>query len=1622
MEEAAALEAVRKPAELGARPFAPGVAEKLVEDLLQVRVPGQQDTVKGQYVEPVQLQVVCYQLWQTLTVTAPLWRLSERGKKPVHITFEDLEKAGDVNQALESFYDDTIQDTVEKLQQTPDAPATGARQLRSWFEEELITDVGTRNLVRQAETMTGSLPNGAVRELQRRFLVRTETRSGDAWVELIHDRFVEPVRASNLRWRADRRREQPWIDAAYSWHESGDRPETRNAGLLLADLNLKTVLQDTAGQQFEHVIMEYLEASKEAQEKRDQEAALGALRVQAEEERKRANLEAQAAEALRRQAAAETERANLEARTAKDLERQRIALAALAGVITLLLLTAIWLALQFDAERKLVVETNKLLTAKTDSLEISRTQLISLNQTLKVETTRANAEADRANAAQDKLQSVTLARIVSRLALESSAEQRVFALLLSRDAMVISPTLEAVGASIKALDAAYRHSDGWQPDAAETLVFSETLALPFTDALTLTVSADGSTVAAVDDGKVVIAQAEEGAPSGRWLTRSISTTLSRITALAMNADGTLIAAGGCEEIQTKPNPGDKDSSSKDSSSQPALVCENWRVDVVSVAGDDEFLRILRLEDHRASISALAFHPRLSQLVSADRNGDLLLWNLPASEPTPRRLNPDTDTDDFIVDLLFSPDGKDLIALYQMGDYRAWSWVDSTPIDADWRPLTWGGSGQAIALVRDGQWLASASACQPNDGPAACSELQIWDRESTTPLGLPIRVNGTVQDLAFDERSGQLWTAAGNNLVRMNFNTIDDWPQLVCQRAGRNMTADEWREAYPGRGLDEYAKTCDRYEVHRTAVQPRIDLAAEELNDCAPQGTQEGWRQLQQLAQDLGEPPRLPDAVAILLQQALEHLAGNSSDERNQAAAECFTEANALLQGEGQPEIPLDEAQATAMQLLDAENKIASEPQQALQTLQTVSQSLERWSVNLDDRLGADFLKLCDGQRMEEACTVWRQRGAPGLLASGASLEAILRESPGAPWYIEGKRGQGVTISMEALSDRFDAILELQGPDGNVVAINDDFGGTLNSRIETALPKDGLYRIIPKAWSGNGAYRLTVETRDLPTLQAGTPAFGGTGSQEVWLFAGTAGQIVSLDMTTNRPELGPTMTLARVGDTSWSPSSAFVSSDVGGRIDPLVLPADDLYLVTAGLYGSGSFSVTLNSLEARPLVFDQAELFDDPAVWALDAAPGQIIRVSLVTSDTVNQPVLELLSGRGALVKSAVSDPESGATVIDWLIPPSAERYYLRVSGVAADAPYRLRADQIEPGILSIGDRTESATDQLAFWTLDAAPGQLVQITLDAVGDSDLDPLVRLLKPDGQEIASDDDAGVGRNSALTLVLPDSPGYLVQADRWGGSGAFTLAAAELIPSPLPLDGSSVEVVADRAWRVSGRAGQALTVEIADGGDGSWPSLELATSGGATLASNDYGPRLTALLPQDGDYFLLPRDVADSGLDAMTATLVEAPNAADLNDLASRSLRSFAGYGAVDAALDLYRWGAAGGGVQFTADARNALCWFGALRGAAVAVIEICETLPDASAKLDPATLAAYRDTRGLARALTGEVEGAIDDFEYFAGNGDDSYQRQQRARWAARLRAGEPAADVFDAATVAELLRR
>lgn len=207
----AAIEAVSRPAaELGGRPFASDVAESLVDNLCQIRTTGQ-GTAPGQYVEPVQLQVVCYQLWE---------QVKDQPLRP--ITMGDLSTAGDVDTALANFYEGALGAALATSTVTE-------RRLRTWFERELITEAGTRGFVYQGEESTSGMPNEVVRVLQDHYLLRTELRGGGAWVELIHDRIVSPIQESN------RRRASPLTLDAEAWHLNHEEPKLLYEGERLRD-------------------------------------------------------------------------------------------------------------------------------------------------------------------------------------------------------------------------------------------------------------------------------------------------------------------------------------------------------------------------------------------------------------------------------------------------------------------------------------------------------------------------------------------------------------------------------------------------------------------------------------------------------------------------------------------------------------------------------------------------------------------------------------------------------------------------------------------------------------------------------------------------------------------------------------------------------------------------------------------------------------------------------------------------------------------------------------------------------------------------------------------------------------------------------------------------------------------------------------------------------------------------------------------------------------------------------------------------------------------------------------------------------------------------------------------
>lgn len=215
-----AFDAVVRPAQDAGVEFRAEAAHALVDDLRQVRAQRLDGTVDvlGAYVEPVQLQLACTTIW------------ARRAPGSSEITTSDGVAGGSVEQALADYYD---------LRVAEAARVTDVREdvIRDWFERRLITPQGLRGQVLEGPLGTAEADGPILRELEH--LIRPETRRQATWYELSHDRFIEPVRRSNARWRAQHL--TGFEQAAALWDENG-----RQRRLLLTGTHLASATTDVA--------------------------------------------------------------------------------------------------------------------------------------------------------------------------------------------------------------------------------------------------------------------------------------------------------------------------------------------------------------------------------------------------------------------------------------------------------------------------------------------------------------------------------------------------------------------------------------------------------------------------------------------------------------------------------------------------------------------------------------------------------------------------------------------------------------------------------------------------------------------------------------------------------------------------------------------------------------------------------------------------------------------------------------------------------------------------------------------------------------------------------------------------------------------------------------------------------------------------------------------------------------------------------------------------------------------------------------------------------------------------------------------------------------------------------
>lgn len=779
----AALEAVKKPAEGHGRPFAPDVAETLVDNLRQIRVHGQDKPELGEFVEPVQLQVVCYQLWENL-----------KGSPAAQITYQHLQELGDVDKALAQFYEQAV---ARVLQETEESEI----ELRKWFNQQLITETGARGTVYQGPDKTGGMSNRVVEVLANQFLLRAEIRAGGTWYELVHDRFVEPILGANQAWQLG---QSGLVQAALAWDASGQAEDNLYRGQ-----QLKTALAGAKGQVLEPLVAEFLAASQKFNQSLEEKEAL----------RQR---ELQQAQAL---AEAERQRAEEQASASRRLLRLAVALAA---VFLLAVAAAVlaWNQRQQARAQEQIAQDRALEaiaaqeTAVAEASARAAAQATAEARRVEAEAARAEAVAaqDEAVAAQDEAEQSALVARSGQLAAEAQGAiaeghpQR--ALLLAVEA--VSVTLQMDDPRIPGTEGmlwqALRNSGGFSlgdhDDSVEAVAISLDSQYLVTAGGTtarlwnLTDLALGPTPLTIQEGPIGAVAFSPDTPQGAegvqrlaiaggavvhlWSLADLTAEpivlrghKDFIAALVISPDGRLLVTGSYDNTTRVWDLADLNA-------EPVIlpVQEN-PIEAIAISPDSRWLattgsydtvaRVWDLTNLDAEpillpsgehpITAIAFSHTIQAGGSywlAGGSDDTYLWDLAAPDPaaTPNVLT----SRSFVEALAFSPDDHWLITANQDGTIHQWDLAHPQP---GAKPATFGGHNGAVTSV------AISSDASQHEPPSG----QDGEDQSGTPTeeegGSQWFVTGSV------DRTARLWDLARPDAKPIIFRGHDDGISVVA---------------------------------------------------------------------------------------------------------------------------------------------------------------------------------------------------------------------------------------------------------------------------------------------------------------------------------------------------------------------------------------------------------------------------------------------------------------------------------------------------------------------------------------------------------------------------------------------------------------------------------------------------------------------------------------------------------------------------------------------------------------------------------------------------------------------------------------------------------------------------
>lgn len=427
---------------------------------------------------------------------------------------------------------------------------------------------------------------------------------------------------------------------------------------------------------------------------------------------------------------------------------------------------------------------------------------------------------------------------------------------------------------------------------------------------------------------------------------------------------------------------------------------------------------------------------------------------------------------------------------------------------------------------------------------------------------------------------------------------------------------------------------------------------------------------------------------------------------------------------------------------------------------------------------------------------------------------------------------GETIIVRISTTNFDPVAQIVGPDGKVLAENDDIRlGEQDSLLLYHFPKGGAYKVIVKAskMAGGGQYSFTMRRFIATDVRIGArtaSALGRNGLQ--WLrFPAEAGQ--TLVVTMQSAGFTPQMEI-------YAPNGEKEGADAAGesfaRGERFVFLAEEkgnyhLRIASGGGRSSDSFAVTVAAAHVIPTkIGDNNPVRPLEAggldIWTFQGTTGDIIRISAKANgtnvnnsiryvppankqeagmaDTNSAPVVLLPSDRKASGEIVAQLNRTGSYQVTVSQPLGQEANYT----FAASRPLKPWPANGEPsGALPLG-----GTD---YWAVEGKAGQILRFEgLSEQFDASMD----FYGPNGERITSNDDGGSGRNALLTSLLTTPGRYLLRIHAFGdgGSGTYRLRRTLDPVRPLKMDTKTQGTVGSGGsdiWSFTGKAGQIVII---------------------------------------------------------------------------------------------------------------------------------------------------------------------------------------------------------------------